>query len=240
MTNLEIYQHPTVLLADNFSSLNDGIPDWWKLIHGLSITDPTVPEGDADRDGYSNFEEFLAGTDPQDPNSKPKIRPSAVLTIPNAWAIYTASNQVQVSADIRSTNRYVTVKAAEVFTDSPGTTGRGFAMSASDGRFDSTNETGTSTLTASFPYGERHELFIHAQGIDKLWSPYQKVIINPNINDILDKIQTNYSAFVDLQFSATTTEKHHGVVYLTSSSAVKMKGPYKMRRSHLINTECLW
>ena len=232
LTNLQVYQHPSVLIADNNSTVNDGIPDWWKVKYGFSLTDPSVAGGDTDRDRFTNYEEYLAGTDPRNVNSKPDMHPSAALTIPNAWAIYVSSNTVQVTADIRSTNHYVTVQAAEVFLDSPGPTGQGLALSAVDGRFDSTSMTGTATFTPTFLSGQRHELFVHAQGNDKQWSRFQKIIINPNINDILDKIQTNYSAFADLQFNVTLTETHNGVVVETHTATYRMKGPYKVRTEY--------
>ena len=41
----------------------DGMPDPWERAHGL---DPAVQDhnGDRDRDGYTNLEEFLNGTNP--------------------------------------------------------------------------------------------------------------------------------------------------------------------------------
>ncbi|MCW5552833.1 MAG: lamin tail domain-containing protein [Verrucomicrobiae bacterium] len=50
----------------------DGLPDAWEIAHGL---DPTIgtgihgPDGDFDDDGMTNWEEYLAGTRPNDPNS---------------------------------------------------------------------------------------------------------------------------------------------------------------------------
>lgn len=54
----------------------DGVPDVWEMQHG---TDPFTPDGelDADDDGLTNFEEWLAGTNPQDANSVLKF--SAIL-----------------------------------------------------------------------------------------------------------------------------------------------------------------
>ena len=49
---------------------NDGMPDKWENKHDLN---PFVNDasGDADKDGYSNYEEYLSGTDPNNPNSYP-------------------------------------------------------------------------------------------------------------------------------------------------------------------------
>ncbi len=50
---------------------NDGMPDVWEIANGLN---PLVNDSalDADGDGASNLNEYLAGTDPQDPDSFPK------------------------------------------------------------------------------------------------------------------------------------------------------------------------
>jgi hypothetical protein len=46
----------------------DGIPDAWEDAHGLNkfVNDANL---DPDHDGFSNLQEYLAGTDPQNPNS---------------------------------------------------------------------------------------------------------------------------------------------------------------------------
>lgn len=49
----------------------DGMPDIWENQYGLNplANDASL---DKDSDGYSNLKEYLASTDPTDPNSKPK------------------------------------------------------------------------------------------------------------------------------------------------------------------------
>src|SRR5207302_1674142 len=56
---------PPELLDNN----SDGIPDAWELAHNI-----TDPNGDADGDGYTNLQEFLAGTDPQDEDDRLRLQ----------------------------------------------------------------------------------------------------------------------------------------------------------------------
>ena len=55
------------------STAHDGIPDVWKKKYGFDILDETVANRDDDKDGFTNLEEFRAGTDPRDPKSHPDI-----------------------------------------------------------------------------------------------------------------------------------------------------------------------
>ncbi|MFN7138423.1 MAG: hypothetical protein ACK4UN_03695 [Limisphaerales bacterium] len=47
----------------------DQLPDDWELANGLDPNDPTDATIDSDGDGHSNLQEYLAGTNPQDPKS---------------------------------------------------------------------------------------------------------------------------------------------------------------------------
>lgn len=42
----------------------DGLPDAWEKQYGLNPNDPTDATADLDKDGYTNIEEYLNGTDP--------------------------------------------------------------------------------------------------------------------------------------------------------------------------------
>jgi hypothetical protein len=51
------------------STVGDGIPDDWKIAHGLDPNSPTVAFEDPDGDGLTNLEEFQHGTDPNNPDT---------------------------------------------------------------------------------------------------------------------------------------------------------------------------
>lgn len=47
----------------------DGLPDWWHEYYGVDLNDDDVANEDWDNDGLSNLAEFLAGTDPNNPDT---------------------------------------------------------------------------------------------------------------------------------------------------------------------------
>lgn len=48
---------------------HDGIPDYWELAHSLTYNDPSDAPLDPDHDNRTNFQEYIANTDPQSSNS---------------------------------------------------------------------------------------------------------------------------------------------------------------------------
>jgi hypothetical protein len=53
----------------------DGLPDTYEVDNNLDPLDGSDAQEDADNDGSTNFEEFQAGTDPNDANSTPTPPP---------------------------------------------------------------------------------------------------------------------------------------------------------------------
>ena len=65
-------QQPTGVPPEDFESMNppEGIPDVWRIANGFSIYE-IIGDLDADGDGFSNKDEYLAATDPQDAKNHP-------------------------------------------------------------------------------------------------------------------------------------------------------------------------
>lgn len=58
-------------INQDLDSDGDGVPDYWENLYYFSINDPHDAEDDYDKDTFSNWEEYKAGTNPLDPYSAP-------------------------------------------------------------------------------------------------------------------------------------------------------------------------
>lgn len=59
-------------ILESGNELFSGIPNKWILTYDLDYLDAGLPERDPDSDGFTNFEEFTAQTNPRDKNSSPE------------------------------------------------------------------------------------------------------------------------------------------------------------------------
>ncbi|HKW28141.1 MAG TPA: hypothetical protein VJT54_02315 [Verrucomicrobiae bacterium] len=85
----------------------DGIPDWWMMKYFGHLTgqtnDLSLAQDDADGDGVSNLQEYLAGTSPIDPTSVFKLAPTVPVnnTVGLTWpAVMGRSYQIQFKTNL--------------------------------------------------------------------------------------------------------------------------------------------
>ncbi len=69
-SSMTVYTYYKMLTAPPpHSTVGDGIADEWKTRYGLDVKDPDCANEDPDGDGLTNRQEYLAATDPNDPDT---------------------------------------------------------------------------------------------------------------------------------------------------------------------------
>jgi len=96
----------TLILAPALDADADGLPNGWEQANGLDPLNPTGtngPDGDSDGDGFSNLQEYLAGTSPTNAASALRIT-GVVRTNDDMLVTWTTigghTNIVQVATDL--------------------------------------------------------------------------------------------------------------------------------------------
>src|SRR5437867_925777 len=125
-------------IAPGTDSDGNGLPDAWELLHFGHIG--VSPSGDADGDGVSNLQEYLADTDPMNPSSVLRITQYAVTgqgasdTI--VWTSQpTRQYYIQKTANLNPTISWTDAGLGLIIPNAGPTTKRVFSDSPSPQRF---------------------------------------------------------------------------------------------------------
>jgi hypothetical protein len=70
----------TVTLGQNIDNANNGLPDWWETLNGMSLFEANA-NLDPERDGMNNFLEYAFGANPAFPDVRERGPQSGMVTV---------------------------------------------------------------------------------------------------------------------------------------------------------------
>jgi len=97
--------------------LHPPVPNAWLIQHGLDYADSSILDQDADADGFTNLEEYLAGVDPGDKTATPpyytKLRLEKFIAIPFRLIFTSSPDEGQTftinSKDLKSRTQFLKI-----------------------------------------------------------------------------------------------------------------------------------
>jgi len=96
LDNMQVYENQSVLIANNYSTENDGVPDWWLVQNGYGVTTLASAIG---ANGATLLTSFVAGLSPNNPNSRPGQLPQIDFHM-----VHGPSNSMVMVLDTVTTN----------------------------------------------------------------------------------------------------------------------------------------
>ena len=112
-TNNEIFFALNLFIDDD----GDGIPRAWEIANGLSDSNAADASADPDHDGFTNRQEYLAGTNPHDGNSYLKIGQFNVIQNANGTTATSTISWVPVAGRLYAVERSFDLTTWQVVAD---------------------------------------------------------------------------------------------------------------------------
>jgi hypothetical protein len=80
LNNLQVFENQSILISDNYSTMNDGVSDWWKVKYGISINDPSGSDARG-ANGMTMAQNFKGGFNPLNANQRSGTMPKVHFRI---------------------------------------------------------------------------------------------------------------------------------------------------------------